>query len=179
MSRIGKLPIALPANTKININNNQISVSDKLGELNLIYGTNVSVQLDEIERKIIVEPKDQSKEARAFWGLIRSLIYNMVRGVSEGYTEILELNGVGYRCAVNGEILTLFLGYSHEIKYQIPKGIEIKCDKPTQISIFGSDKQKVGQVAATIRKLRKPEPYKGKGIKYKSEVIIRKEGKKK
>jgi large subunit ribosomal protein L6 len=113
------------------------------------------------------------------WGLSRTLISNMIIGVSKGFTKILDINGVGYKASINNNILTMFLGYSHDIKYIIPKGIEIKCPKPTQIEIFGYDKQLVGEVAALIRNLRKPEPYKGKGVKYSDEIIVRKVGKKK
>ncbi|KKB96432.1 50S ribosomal protein L6 [Candidatus Arcanobacter lacustris] len=177
MSRVGKLPIPLPTGTKVNITENNINVQGKLGELKLDYRNEVTVtQSDE---KIFVKPANDSKIARAMWGLTRSLIFNMVKGVTEGFQARLEVNGVGYRCAVDGRILTMFLGYSHEIKYLIPESIEIKCEKPTLLVISGADKQKVGQVAALIRSLRKPEPYKGKGIKHEGEKIIRKEGKKK
>jgi large subunit ribosomal protein L6 len=177
MSRVGKLPIPLPAGTQVNIEGSNINVSGKLGELKLVYRNEVTItQSDE---KIFVKPINDSKIARSMWGLTRSLIFNMVKGVTEGFQARLEVNGVGYRCAVDGRILTMFLGYSHEIKYLIPESIEIKCEKPTLLVISGADKQKVGQVAALIRSLRKPEPYKGKGIKHENEKIIRKEGKKK
>jgi large subunit ribosomal protein L6 len=177
MSRIGKMPIALPAGTKADISGNNIKVVGKLGELKLTYRGEVIVE--QVENKITVQPANDSKQAKAMWGLTRSLINNMVKGVTDGFVVRLEVNGVGYRCSVDGKFLTLFLGFSHEIKYAIPAGITILCEKPTLLVISGADKQKVGQVAAVIRKLRKPEPYKGKGIKYEFEKIIRKEGKKK
>ena len=177
MSRIGKMPIALPSGTKVNIEGNNIVVSGKIGELKLNFRNEVLVTQE--DQKLIVKPANDSKIARAMWGLTRSLVFNMVKGVTDGFQARLEVNGVGYRCAVDGKILTMFLGFSHEIKYLIPDSIEIKCEKPTLLVISGADKQKVGQVAALIRSLRKPEPYKGKGIKHESEKIIRKEGKKK
>lgn len=177
MSRIGKLPISLPSDANVNIEGNNIKVSGKLGELNMACCNEVTIS--QSDKKIFVKPINDSKVAASMWGLTRSLIFNMVKGVTEGFQVRLEINGVGYRCAVDGKILTMFLGYSHEIKYLIPQSIEIKCEKPTLLVIFGADKQKVGQVAALIRSLRKPEPYKGKGIKRENEKIIRKEGKKK
>jgi large subunit ribosomal protein L6 len=127
----------------------------------------------------LVSPLDKSKEAKSAWGLIRTIVNNMVSGVEEGFTKNLEVNGVGYRASVSEGILTLQLGYSHDIKLAIPNDLEVKCAKPTEISISGIDKQKVGQFASEVRSFRKPEPYKGKGIKYAEEVIRRKEGKKK
>jgi large subunit ribosomal protein L6 len=177
MSRIGKLPITLPAGTKADFLNNSVKISGKLGELKLNYVNDVII--DQQDNVISIKPANDSKKAKAMWGLTRSLIFNMVKGVTEGFVQRLEVNGVGYRCAVDGKILTLFLGFSHEIKYAIPEGIDIKCEKPTLLVVSGADKQKVGQVSAVIRKLRKPEPYKGKGIKYESEKVLRKEGKKK
>jgi large subunit ribosomal protein L6 len=128
---------------------------------------------------VLVKPRDESKRSRMLWGMTRNMIRNMVTGVATGYTVNLEINGVGYRAAVQGKVLNMQLGYSHDINYPIPEGITIKCEKPTAISISGADRQKVGQVAAEIRGYRKPEPYKGKGIKYDHETILRKEGKKK
>lgn len=177
MSRIGKLPVAIPSGVKVDIAGQQIQVTGKLGVLSTSFEKEVTVTVD--EAKVSVKPANDSTRARAMWGLVRSLVNNMVKGVSEGFTVRLEINGVGYRSAVDGKILTLFLGYSHEIKYAIPEGVDIKCEKPTLLVIFGADKQKVGQVAAEIRVLRPPEPYKGKGIKYEGEKIRRKQGKKK
>jgi large subunit ribosomal protein L6 len=179
MSRIGKQPVVVPAEVEINLSEDRIKVIGKLGNLSYIFDQKVIVNYNKAESKIIVEPKGKDKKERAMWGLSRTLINNMIVGVSKGFNKILEINGVGYKAAVNGSILTMFLGYSHDIKYIIPKGIEIKCPKPTQIDIFGHDKQLVGEVAALIRSLRKPEPYKGKGVKYSDEVIVRKVGKKK
>jgi large subunit ribosomal protein L6 len=128
---------------------------------------------------VVVKPIDNSKKARALWGTCRSILSNLVQGVSEGFTVNLEVNGVGYRCQVQGNELVMQLGFSHEVRFPIPQGITIKCEKPTLISIHGANKQAVGQVASNIRKYRLPEPYKGKGIKYENEQILRKEGKKK
>lgn len=177
MSRIGKLPVVIPSGVTIDILNQKVQVTGALGKLAASFEKEVSVVLD--GSAVIVRPVDDSTRARAMWGLARSIINNMVKGVSEGFVVKLEINGVGYRSAVDGKILTLFLGYSHEIKYAIPVGVDIKCEKPTLLVISGADKQKVGQVAAEIRSLRPPEPYKGKGIKYENEKIRRKQGKKK
>ena len=131
------------------------------------------------DKKIAVRPTDDSKRARAMWGLQRSLLNNLVTGVSEGFTVGLEITGVGYRAAVEGRTLALQLGYSHDVRYPIPDGVEMKCERPTHISITGANKQQLGQIAAEIRAFRPPEPYKGKGIRYEGEHILRKEGKKK
>ena len=179
MSRVGKLPIAVPAGVTIEVSDQQVQVTGKLGKLITAYNEEVTVTFDANEKKVLVKPANDSTRAKAMWGLYRNLINNMVTGVTEGFTIRLEINGVGYRAAVDGKILTLFLGFSHEIKYAIPAGIDIKAEKPTLLVISGADRQKVGQVAAIIRKLRKPEPYKGKGIKYEDEKIRRKVGKKK
>lgn len=179
MSRIGKQPIAVPSEVSINITDDVISVNGKLGNLNYAFNRKVIINYDKNQATIEVSPKGEDKKDRAMWGLSRTLINNMIIGVSKGFTKVLEINGVGYKAAVSGKILTIFLGYSHDIKFIIPNGIEIKCPKPTQIEIFGYDKQLVGEVAALIRSLRKPEPYKGKGVKYLDEVIVRKVGKKK
>jgi large subunit ribosomal protein L6 len=177
MSRIGKVPVSIPGDVKIDLSANSLSVKGKLGLLSYNFSNDVTVAID--ENKIFVKPANDSISAKAKWGLTRTLINNMVKGVTEGFVVDLEILGVGYRAAVDGKILTLFLGYSHEIKFAIPENIEIKCEKPTMISIFGIDKQKVGEVAAQLRKLRKPEPYKGKGIRYKGEKVPMKAGKKK
>lgn len=177
MSRIGKKPVSLPSGVEVKIADQQIIVKGKLGTLTSSYGKDVTVTV--VDGKVVVTPKSNSQQARAVWGLVRKLVSNMVLGVSAGFTRVLEINGVGYRASVDGKILNLSLGYSHEIKYAIPEGLEIKCPKPTQIDIFGADVRLVGQVAAEIRAFRGPEPYKGKGVKYAEETIIRKEGKKK
>ena len=179
MSRIGKQPIIVTEGVEIEISENVVAVKGKLGQLTYTYDGKAIIEYNSNDKKITVSPKGEDKKARAMWGLSRTLINNMIIGVSAGFTKILEINGVGYKAAVAGNVLTMFLGYSHDIKYMIPKGIEIKCPKPTQIDIFGSNKQQVGEVAAIIRGLRKPEPYKGKGVKYSDETIIRKVGKKK
>ncbi len=179
MSRIGKQPVAVPAGIDINLTDDVITVSGKLGKLSYPFNGKVVIEYNKESSSIAVSPKSDDKKGRAMWGLSRTLINNMITGVSSGFTKTLDVNGVGYKASIAGNILTLYLGYSHDIKFIIPQGIEIKCPKPTQIEIFGYDKQQVGEVAALIRSLRKPEPYKGKGIKYADEVIVRKVGKKK
>lgn len=179
MSRIGKQPVLVPSEVTVDLSEDSVVVNGKLGRLSYSYDRKVIVEYNKAEGKIIVTPRGKDKKDRSMWGLSRTLINNMIIGVSKGFTKTLEINGVGYKAAVSGNILTMYLGYSHDIKYIIPKGIDIKCPKPTQIDIFGFDKQMVGEVAALIRGLRKPEPYKGKGVKYIDEVIVRKVGKKK
>ena len=177
MSRVGKQPVNLPEGVDVNIDNNTILIKGKRGELKSSYPESVKVIKE--ESKIIVSPVNDSKSSKGSWGLIRTIINNMIVGVEEGFTKSLIVNGVGYRASVSDGILTLQLGYSHDIKLAIPKDLEVKCTKPTEIDISGIDKQKVGQFASEIRSLRKPEPYKGKGVRYSDEVIRRKEGKKK
>lgn len=177
MSRVGKNPVKVPAGVEVAISGGLISAKGKLGNLEFRATDDVVVTMD--DREISVQPANDSKRARAMWGTARSRLQNMVTGVSKGYTRNLEINGVGYRAAVQGKTLVLQLGFSHDVNYPIPAGIEIKCERPTAIAVSGADKQKVGQVAAEIRSYRPPEPYKGKGIKYDDEVILRKEGKKK
>lgn len=179
MSRIGKMPINVPGDVKINLDGNEIIVTGSLGQLSFKVNNKIKLDYDNQKNELKLLPIDESVHAKAMWGLSRSLVFNLVKGVSEGFAVKLEMSGVGYRCAVDKTFLTLFLGYSHEIKYEIPKDIQIKSEKPTIITITGISKQKVGQVAAEIRKLRLPEPYKGKGIKYENERIRRKIGKKK
>ena len=177
MSRIGKAPINLPEGVVVNFNDNVIDVSGKCGKLSFECPEEVKVTKE--ENQIIVKPTSDSNRARAMWGLSRSLLNNQIQGVAEGFEKKLEIVGVGYKASVDGKFLTLHLGFSHEIKFLIPEGITIKAIKPTLLSISGCDKQKVGQVAAIIVKQRPPEPYKGKGIKYEGQIILRKEGKKK
>ena len=177
MSRVGKQPVVLPEGVDVNILNNTILVKGKKGELKNNYPDLVKVAKE--ENKILVTPTDNSKASKGSWGLVRTIINNMVLGVEEGFTKTLIVNGVGYRAAVGDGILTLQLGYSHDIKLAIPNDLEVKCIKPTEITISGIDKQKVGQFASEVRSLRKPEPYKGKGVRYSDEIIRRKEGKKK
>ncbi len=177
MSRIGKHPIPVPDGVQVALDGKDLTVKGKNGELAMRF-------VDEVEASfadgaITIKPRDESKRARAMWGMQRSLASNLVTGVTDGFKIDLEINGVGYRAAVEDKILTLQLGYSHEIKYPIPDGIDIACARPTQISVTGADKQRVGRVAAEIRGFRPPEPYKGKGVKYVTETITRKEGKKK
>ncbi len=177
MSRVGKNPVEVPAGVEVAIKGGLVSAKGKLGSLD--FQATDDVEITQEDSKIWVKPVNETKKARAMWGTARSRIQNMVQGVSEGFTKELEINGVGYRAAVQGQALNLQLGFSHDVTYPIPEGITIKCEKPTSISISGADKQKVGQVAAEIRSYRPPEPYKGKGVKYADEVILRKEGKKK
>ena len=177
MSRIGKKPVVIPAGVTAKVEGQSISVKGGKGELSFIAPDQVSVAF--AESKIAVTPRSDSKEARAMWGMTRSIVNNLVIGVSKGFERKLEITGVGYKAAVSGRNLQLSLGYSHDVNFPIPAGIAIAAPKPTEISITGIDKRQVGQTAAEIRALRPPEPYKGKGIKYADEFIFRKEGKKK
>jgi large subunit ribosomal protein L6 len=177
MSRIGKRPVAVPKEVTASVTGQTVKMKGPKGELSFVASDRVSVAMT--DGSIKVEPRDETKEARAEWGMSRTRIMNLVRGVTKGYEQRLEINGVGYRATVQGQKLDLALGYSHEIKYPIPAGIKIECPKPTEIVISGIDRQKVGQVAAEIRAYRPPDPYKGKGVKYAGEYIFRKEGKKK
>ncbi len=177
MSRIGSKPVTVPDGVTVEVANRALTVKGKLGELSMHLVDQVDVS--HADNQIVVTPKDQSKVARSMWGLQRSLAQNLVTGVSEGFVKELEIQGVGYRAALQGNNLRLQLGYSHDIDFPIPEGIAIECQRPTAIKITGIDKQKVGQVAAEIRAFRPPEPYKGKGVRYVDEYIFRKEGKKK
>jgi large subunit ribosomal protein L6 len=177
MSRVGFKPVEIPSGVEVAISGARLTAKGKLGELGLDLLDVVSAKVE--DGHVTVTPNDESKHARAMWGTTRALVQSLVTGVSLGFTKELEISGVGYRAAVQGKALNLQLGYSHDVSYPIPEGISIKCDKPTSITISGADKQRVGQVAAEIRSYRPPEPYKGKGIKYADEIILRKEGKKK
>ena len=177
MSRIGKVPVAIPAGVSAEVANGVLSVKGPKGTLTLTLRDEISYVVE--DGRILVRPANDSKTARAFWGMQRTLVDNLVTGVTEGYTKVLEITGVGYRANAQGRNLKLQLGYSHDVDFAVPEGIEIKTPDNTTIEISGIDKQKVGQVAAEIRRWRKPEPYKGKGIKYRGEFIFRKEGKKK
>ena len=177
MSRVGSSPVSVPESVTISIAGQLITAKGKLGQLTIDVVEDVEVVQE--ESLIRLRPRNNSTHARAMWGTTRSLLQNIVRGVNEGFSVNLEIVGVGYRAAVEGKILVLQLGFSHEIRYEIPEGITIKCERPTAITISGADRQLVGQVAANIRKYRKPEPYKGKGVRYANEFILRKEGKKK
>jgi large subunit ribosomal protein L6 len=177
MSRIGKRPIVVPAGITANVEGQTVKVKGPKGALELVLHEDVEVKLD--GGQIKVDPRDDSKRARSQWGTSRTLIANLVVGVTKGFEQRLEITGVGYRAAVQGKNLQIALGYSHDILYPIPNGITIATPRPIEIVISGSDRQRVGQVAAEIRDYRPPEPYKGKGIKYAGERIFRKEGKKK
>jgi large subunit ribosomal protein L6 len=177
MSRIGKHPVTVPASVDVQLAERDVTVKGSKGVLNMTFVKDVVVERE--EDKIWVKPANDSKRARQMWGMQRTLLANLVEGVSNGFIKKLEIVGVGYRAAVQGKVLNLNLGYSHDINFNIPEGIEVKCPTATTIEISGADKQKVGQVAAEIRSYRKPEPYKGKGVKYAGEFIFRKEGKKK
>ena len=177
MSRIGKRPVALPQGVSATTEGQILSVKGPKGALSLTMRD--EIRYDISEDGISVQPANATKEARAFWGMQRTLVQNLVTGVSEGFTKVLEITGVGYRAAAQGKNLRLQLGYSHDVNVDVPEGIEIKTPDNTTVEVSGIDRQKVGQVAAEIRRWRKPEPYKGKGIKYRGEYIFRKEGKKK
>ena len=177
MSRIGKKPVSIPSGVTASIDGGVLSVKGPKGTLSLTLREEISYTLD--DGGILVKPANDSKQARAFWGMQRTLVQNLVTGVTEGFTKKLLITGVGYRANSQGKTLKLQLGYSHDVNIDVPEGIEIKTPDQTTVEIIGIDKQKVGQVAAEIRRWRKPEPYKGKGIKYDGEFIFRKEGKKK
>ena len=177
MSRIGKKAVAIPAGVTATINDRILVVKGPKGELSMPLVDDISYTIEAAQ--IAVLPASDTKRARSFWGMQRTLVSNLVTGVSDGFTKVLLITGVGYRASVQGANLKLQLGYSHDVDFAVPEGIEIKTPDNTTIEISGIDKQKVGQVAAEIRRWRKPEPYKGKGIKYRGEVIFRKEGKKK
>ena len=177
MSRIGKLPIPVPSGVDVKIDGQQISVKGPKGTLSLGLREEISYAVD--GEAIVVKPANDTKAARAFWGMQRTLVSNLVQGVTEGFTKVLEITGVGYRANAQGKTLKLQLGYSHDVNVDVPEGLEVKTPDQTTVEISGIDRQKVGQLAAEIRRWRKPEPYKGKGIKYRGEYIFRKEGKKK
>ncbi|MFM6853042.1 MAG: 50S ribosomal protein L6 [Sphingopyxis sp.] len=177
MSRIGKKPVLIPGGVTASANDGVLTIKGPKGALSMPMADNTRYTLE--DGAIRVEPANDSKAARSFWGMQRTLVQNLVTGVSDGFTKVLEITGVGYRAASQGKVLKLQLGYSHDVNFDIPEGIEIKTPDNTTVEIVGIDKQKVGQVAAEIRRWRKPEPYKGKGIKYRGEFIFRKEGKKK
>jgi large subunit ribosomal protein L6 len=177
MSRIGKKAVAVPSGITANVEGQTVKVKGPKGALSVVLPEEVAVKLD--GGQIKVDPRNETKRARSQWGTSRTLVANLIAGVTKGFEERLEINGVGYRAAVQGKNLQLALGYSHDVVYPIPEGITIATPRPVEIVITGSDRQKVGQVAAEIRKFRPPEPYKGKGVKYAAERIFRKEGKKK
>ena len=177
MSRIGKEPVTIPAGVTVTVDGQKVTVKGKLGELSLPISTHVTAEVQ--ESKVVVQPVGTASQARMMWGTTRALIASAVKGVSEGFSKTLEITGTGYRAAVQGSNLVLNLGFSHDVIYPIPAGIKISTPRPTAVVVEGIDKQRVGQVALDIRSYRKPEPYKGKGVRYDTETIRRKEGKKK
>jgi large subunit ribosomal protein L6 len=177
MSRIGKKPIPIPAGVTVSVDGGEIRAKGPKGELRMPLADDIRYDVEAAEVRVL--PANDTKRARAFWGMQRTLVSNLVVGVSDGFTKVLEISGVGYRANAQGRTLKLQLGYSHDVDYPVPEGITVKTPDPTTVEISGVDRQQVGQVAAEIRRWRKPEPYKGKGIKYRGEFIFRKEGKKK
>ena len=177
MSRIGKKPVPIPSGVTANVEGQTIKMKGPKGALQLVVPDDVVIKMEKTAVKL--DPRNETKRARAMWGTYRALVANLMTGVTKGFEEKLEINGVGYRAAVQGKNLQLALGYSHDVVYPIPEGIAIVTPKPTEIVITGIDKQRVGQVAAEIRDYRPPEPYKGKGVRHAGEFIFRKEGKKK
>lgn len=177
MSRIGKKPIEIPSGVEANVSGQTVKVKGSKGQLEVTLVNDVTVKME--DGAIVVAPKDQSKRSRSMWGMSRTLVQNLVTGVTEGFTKTLEINGVGYRAAMQGTNLQLQLGLSHDVVHPIPQGLDVKVTKPTEIVVSGIEKQVVGQFCAEVRSYRPPEPYKGKGIKYADEYIFRKEGKKK
>ena len=179
MSRVGKNPVEIPSGVEVSIVDGILTAKGKLGEETVPLTDIVDVTMD--ENKVSVKPRDESKQSRSMWGTTRSLVQNAVTGVSEGFTKKLEIVGVGYRAQMQGKTLNLQLGYSHDIPYPVPEGITIALegDRGNVIAVTGPNKQQVGQVASEIRGFRKPEPYKGKGVRYSDEYVLRKEGKKK
>jgi len=177
MSRIGKKPVPIPGGVTASVDGQEIKVKGPKGELSHVLVDQIIAKMG--DDGIEIGMREDDKVSRAMWGMSRTLVANLVAGVTEGFSKTLEINGVGYRAAMKGQTLQLQLGFSHDVDFEIPKGIEVKCPKPTEIVVSGIDKQLVGQVAAEIRRYRPPEPYKGKGVKYAGEYIFRKEGKKK
>ena len=177
MSRVGKDPVAVPSGVEVQMSGQTLSAKGSLGTSRLVVSNEVTAAI--ADGAVTIAPKNDTKHARAMWGTTRALVNNMVTGVATGFSVTLEINGVGYRAAVQGNTLNLQLGYSHEIAYPIPSDVKIVCERPTLINVSGADRQRVGQIAAEIRAYRPPEPYKGKGIKYSTETVRRKEGKKK
>ena len=177
MSRIGKKPVQVPAGVTASVEGQKVTAKGPKGELFFVANDEIALALE--DNAVSVTPVNQTKDARSKWGMSRTMIENIFKGVKDGFERKLEINGVGYRAAMQGKNLQLALGYSHDVVYAIPEGITIAVPKPTEITITGTDSQRVGQVAAEIRAYRPPEPYKGKGVKYANEFIFRKEGKKK
>lgn len=186
MSRIGNKPVELPEGVDVQVNGQEVKAKGKLGELSLDIHDEVSVEIAEVAnddgktaKTVVLAPKSESRFAKQIWPTMRTLVNNIVIGVSEGYSKKLEIKGVGYRAQLQGKTLVMALGFSHDVRYDIPEGVDVKMDGQTKIEVSGIDKQLVGQVAAKIRGFKKPEPYKGKGIRYVDEYVLIKEGKKK
>lgn len=177
MSRIGKKPVSIPDGVTATVDGQIVTAKGPKGEMKYVVNDEVLVAME--DGAVNVQPRNQSKDARSKWGMSRTMISNIMEGVKNGFERKLEINGVGYRAAMQGKNIQLSLGYSHEVVYNVPEGVSAACPKPTEIVLNGIDKQQLGQVAAEIREFRPPEPYKGKGVKYAEETIIRKEGKKK
>jgi large subunit ribosomal protein L6 len=177
MSRIGKHPVTVPGGVEVQLSDQTLIAKGSLGTLRLVVSNDVTASIS--DGAVTIAPKNETKRARAMWGTTRALVNNLVTGVSQGFSKSLEINGVGYRAAVQGNTLNLQLGYSHDVAYPIPSDVRIVCERPTLVTVSGADRQRVGQVAAEIRAFRPPEPYKGKGVKYANEIVRRKEGKKK
>ncbi len=177
MSRIGKKPVELPSGVEAKVSGQTIEVKGPKGSRSFTATDDVTITVD--GQNVSVEPRGKSKRARQQWGMSRTMVANLAQGVTEGFKKELEINGVGYRAQMQGNTLKLSLGYSHEVNFEVPEGVTVTAPKQTEVIVEGIDQQLVGQVAANIREWRKPEPYKGKGIKYKDEYIFRKEGKKK
>ncbi len=177
MSRIGKIPVTIPEGVTTTIEGQKVTAKGPKGELSFVLNNEVLIKME--EGNLVIDPRGDSKVARSMWGMTRTMISNVVIGVKDGFEKKLEINGVGYRAAMQGSDLKLTLGFSHDVVFKVPEGISIACPKPTEVVVSGIDKQKVGQAAAEIRSYRPPEPYKGKGVKYADETIFRKEGKKK
>jgi large subunit ribosomal protein L6 len=177
MSRIGKKPVTIPGGVTARVNGQEVAMKGPKGELKHVLVDALVAKLENNELEVSM--REDTKEARAMWGMSRTMVANLITGVTAGFTKKLEITGVGYRAAVQGQNVQLQLGYSHDVVHPIPQGIQVVCPKPTEIVITGIDKQKVGQVAAELRRYRPPEPYKGKGVRYAGEYIYRKEGKKK
>jgi large subunit ribosomal protein L6 len=177
MSRIGKVPVALPSGVSASTEGSVLTVTGPKGSLSMPMLDDISYGIE--DGRIVVRPATETKRARSFWGMHRTLVQNLVTGVTDGFTKVLEITGVGYRAAMQGKNLRLQLGYSHDVNIEVPEGLQVRTPDATTVEISGSDRQRVGQLAAEIRRWRKPEPYKGKGIKYRGEYIFRKEGKKK
>ena len=177
MSRIGKHPVRIPSGVEVLISNQTLTAKGRLGTLSLVVSSEVDASI--ADGAVTIAPKSDTKRSRAMWGTTRALVNNMVTGVSTGFSVNLEITGVGYRAQVQGDTLNLQLGYSHDIPFPIPGDVRITCERPTVITVSGADRQRVGQIAADIRAYRPPGPYKGKGVRYATEIVRRKEGKKK